>query len=436
MKKLAFGALLVGLLAACGGGGDGNKKVVVPDGSTVDTLDVCNPLTQAGCAAGEKCTWMLDALMPQYVGHIGCAPDGAAAVGDSCTYGAPGAAGYDNCKKGSVCGNYRGGTGVCKAICDQQGGQPACDAQHVCVTYSGLFSTGDTTPPAGGVCDLACDPLTDNDFDGAAAASTKTTMTCGTAAGVGCYGYPSFGTPPATGWSCTNDINAMESQPTGLRHRVQCTETNNCADPGPTIYVNSCNQGYLPLLRESTTVSTAICTALCRPQTCYMGNCGTANINRIGVSNATEKNGCKSVDRVGSFQTNSTDTIGTTVYETGGEHCRYIWSFEIDDQMNFLRSPTSDTVGFCFDHDKYEYDSNADNMADSKYPNCGFLIKGSSNTTDATKPYEYFGAADLGCVSSTDAGLVSGKQIPAEMVRKLKAQDLPRALYHRDMNMR
>src|SRR5262249_21279113 len=151
-----------------------------------------------------------------------------------------------------------------------------CDAQHVCVTYSGLFSTGDTTPAAGGVCDLACDPLTDNDFDGSGT-QVKTGTTCGSAAGNGCYGYPSFGHPPATGWSCGADINVNESQPAGLRHRVECTTTNNCADPGPTIYVNSCNQGYLPLLRESTMVSTAICVALCQPKNCFMGSCGGGN---------------------------------------------------------------------------------------------------------------------------------------------------------------
>ena len=422
MKKLAFGALLVGLLVACGGGGD-SKKVMVIDTATVDTPTVCNPLTQAGCAAGEKCTWLLDALMPQYVGHIGCAPDGTGNAGDACMYGAPGATGYDGCKKGTVCGNYRGGSGICKQICDQQGGAPMCDAQHVCVTYSGLFSTGDTTPAAGGVCDLACDPITDNDFDGSGAASAKTTATCGNNAAVGCYGYPSFGSPPTTGWSCTNDINSMESQPTGLRHRVQCVEANNCADAGPTIYVNSCNQGYLPLLRESTTVSTAVCTALCRPQNCFTNNnCGTNNVNRLGATGQA----CRTPDRVGTFDTQNDND--------GGEHCRYIWSFEIDDQGNFLRSATSDTMGFCFDHGKYQYDSNGDNMPDMNLPNCGNLADGFGSGSNPAMPLTYFGAADLGCVDTTHApGLATGKQLSPDTMRKIKA-DLPRALYRRTMN--
>jgi hypothetical protein len=429
MKNLAFGALLVGLLVACGGG-DKNKVVIV-DSNMVDALGQCNPLTQAGCAAGQKCTWLLDAVTPQYVGHIGCAPDGTAAAGEACMYGAPGETGYDACQKGNVCGNYRGGSGICKQICDQQGGTPACDAMHVCVTYSGLFSTGATSPAAGGVCDLACDPITDNDFDGAGTSSMKTTATCGNAATVGCYGYPSFGTPPKTGWSCTNDINSMEAQPTGLRHRVQCLETNNCADAGPTIYVNSCNQGYLPLLYESTGSTVVICTAMCKPQNCYSGACGTNNINRLGVSTTGNLHACKGPDRVGMFNnTNDAD---------GGEHCRYIWSFELDDQGNFLRSPTSDTLGFCFDHEKYQYDSNNDNMADKALPNCGMLADGNSTSTDPSNPLTYFGAADIGCVDTSHATppLAQGKaQIPADILKKMRAANLPRPLYHREMMAR
>jgi len=348
-----------------------------PDAGTV--VEACNPLTQAGCTTGEKCTWLVDAIMPQYVGHLGCAPAGSLDVGDGCTYGAPGTSGYDNCGAGLVCSNYRGGTGVCKTICDAQGGTPSCDDAHVCVTYSGLFSTGSTTPPAGGVCDLACDPLADNDFDGSGSL-TKTGTTCGS--GAGCYGYPSFGTPPATGWSCTSDINAMQSQPEGLRHRVQCTEANNCADPGPQIYVNSCNQGYLPLLYEETGSTAVICVATCKPMNCYQGNCGTNNENRLGAA----PHRCNGVDRVGSFNT-----------AQGGEHCEFLWRREVDDSGNFLESPTSDTVGFCIDHSKYKYDSDNDNQPDTALPACATLPDG-LGSGDA------FGAADLGCVDSTHAG--------------------------------
>jgi hypothetical protein len=384
MRKLL--CIAFAFMAGCGGCDDGPN--VVPIDMPPDVPMTCNPLTQAGCRVGEKCTWIVDALTPQYVGHIGCATAGTAAIGDACMYGSPGATGFDNCGAGAVCGNYRGGAGVCKQICDQQGGMPACDAQHVCVTYAGLFTTSSMSPAAGGVCDLACDPLADNDFDGAGT-QTKTGTTCGTNPANGCYGYPSFGTPPTTGWSCGADVNMAEAQPIGLRHRVQCSEANKCADPGPTIYVNSCNQGYLPLLYESTGSTTVVCTAICKPKNCFSGSCGTNNADRLGES----PHRCQGPDRVGSFDNGQ-----------AAEHCRYMWSFEIDNQGVFLRSATSDAVGFCFDHAKYLYDSNNDNMADTPLPACATLADGFGSGTT-------FGAADLGCVDTTHAQLVTGKSI-------------------------
>lgn len=418
MKKLAFGALFVGLLAACGGD-DGGNGIVVLDSGGADGPMVCNPLTQAGCATGEKCTWLLDALMPQYVGHVGCAPNGTKAAGEACMFGAPGASGYDDCVGGTVCGNYRGGAGTCKTICDQQGGMPMCASTHVCVTYSGLFSTGDTTPAAGGVCDLACNPFDDNDFDGSAGGDTKEGTTCGSAASVGCYGYPSYGTPPTTGWSCTNDINFEQSQPTGLRHRVQCTEANNCADPGPQIYVNSCNQGYLPLLYEASGSTTIICVSMCSPDVCHNGNCGGAqNTQRPGKA----PHRCSvQDDHVGNF--------GAT------EHCQYLWWREVDDSGNLLTSATSDTMGFCFDMSQYLYDTNGDNQVDEPLPNCNTLGSGFGSGSDPTVPATYWGAADLGCVPTTYLPPpANGKtRLPEETMRKRLKTNLPRALYRREM---
>ncbi|HUS28370.1 MAG TPA: hypothetical protein VMZ53_07675 [Kofleriaceae bacterium] len=428
MKKLALGVLLAGLLVATGCGGDDHPHITLDAGSAATT---CDPLKQTGCAANEKCTWLLDALMPQYVGHIGCAPDGAANVGEQCVYGAPGTSGYDNCKKGTVCGNYRGGMDVCKALCDQQGGMPECDATHVCVIYSKLFATSDTTPPAAGVCDLACDPFADNDFDGSGA-MTKTGTTCGS--GQGCYGYPSYGTPPKTGWSCTRDINNAEAQPIGLRHRVQCTEDNNCADAGPTIYTNSCNQGYLPLLRESTTVSTTICVAICKPLSCYNGNCGTNDIKRKGEGG----NACTSNDRVAGASVMMTHDTAAT--HPNDEQCEFLWRREIDAMSgDYLPSETKDTVGFCFDHSQYQYDSNGDNVADIDLPPCGALVQGFGSGSDLTDPLTYWGAADLGCVTSDEAGvnMAQGKaKLPAGTLEKWRRVNMPRALYHRQANIR
>jgi hypothetical protein len=432
MKKLALGALFAGLLVATGAcGGDDHPHITLDAGSGSTT---CDPLKQTGCAANEKCTWLLDALMPQYVGHIGCAPNGTAAVDETCVYGAPGTSGYDNCKAGLVCGNYRGGEDVCKALCDQQGGMPECDGTHVCVIYSSLFSTGDTTPPAAGVCDKACDPFNDNDFDGAGPL-TKTGTTCGS--NQGCYGYPSYGTAPKTGWSCTRDINIDQAQPVGLRHRVQCTEDNKCAAAGPKIFTNSCNQGYLPLLRESSTVSTTICVAMCKPVSCYdgsNGNCGTNELNRLGKDDGR----CNNQDRISALPFNVT---GENSYgHPNGEQCEFLWRREIDPMTgDYLPSDTKDTVGFCFDHSQYQYDSNMDNMVDTLLPPCGALVQGFGSGSDPTKPLEYWGAADLGCVTSDEAGvnMVNGKaKLPPGTLEKWRRVDMPRALYHREANIR
>jgi hypothetical protein len=378
-------------LAACDGCDEPRHfKICVCDTFTVDAPPVCNPLTQANCAAGEKCTWLVDALMPVYVGHIGCAPAGTGKVGDACMYGFPGQTGYDNCDAGLVCSNFTSGSGVCKQLCDPQGGMPACDAQHACVTKPHLFFTGDTTPPAAGMCGVACDPIADNDFDGSGTL-TKTGTSCGSAT-VGCYGYPSLGQPPTTAWTCVEDINAMVDQPVGLRHRVECTQTNNCASVD--LRINSCNQGYLPLLAESSMVSIEICVALCVPKNCFAGNCGTNDVDRLGVM----PNRCNATDRVGTFDTSA-----------DGEHCLFSWLFELDDQNNLLRSPTSDTVGFCVDHSKYLYDSNGDGSADAPVPACATLPDGFGSGGT-------LGAADVGCVDTTHAMLPLQGKAPARRV--------------------
>ena len=120
MKKLALGALFVGLIAACGGNDDNGHKIVL-DGSNGSGTDggtpTCNPLMQTGCNAGEKCTWIIDATDPQYVGHVGCVMDGTKNVGDACTFGAAGddfGAGIDIGQDNSVLftGRFRGTTDI------------------------------------------------------------------------------------------------------------------------------------------------------------------------------------------------------------------------------------------------------------------------------------------------------------------------------------
>jgi len=146
---------LAGCCALAGCDGECNDcgwRPEVLDSGRPDAAVTCDPLTQTHCSPGEKCTWILDALQLQYVGHIGCAPDGVANLGDPCMYGAPGATGYDACKKGAMCGDYRGGIDVCKHICNLQGDRPMCDATQACALHRDLFYD-DRRPPTVGICE-------------------------------------------------------------------------------------------------------------------------------------------------------------------------------------------------------------------------------------------------------------------------------------------
>lgn len=431
MNKLTLAALVVGLLGACGS--DPDIKIV-SDGGGGSASTVCNPLAQTGCAANEKCTWLLDALEPQYVGHIGCAPksDEDVDVGEACMFGTPGMNGFDNCKVGGVCSNFRGEPGVCKQICDQSGVNPACDDEHACKTYTDLFSTGESTPHAAGVCDHICDPMADNDYDGSASdgpgAFAKRGTECGSDANIGCYGTPKSVAPP-TAFSCTRDYNyakGADNGGVGLRHRARCTVETGCIMVADEYFLNACNQGYIPLLYESTEVSIAICVALCKPTNCYKDNCGASDANAQGIAGDT----CGPVDRV--FAGLGGDNWDLT------EHCRYIWSYEINrDSGMFLPSKFSNTTGVCYSHTAYKFDKDGKPGAEEPLPPCSELQDGIGSATDPADP-NYWGAAELGCVDTMHAGLGSaaavGKatKVPERLLEKMRAADLPRPLYSRE----
>jgi hypothetical protein len=153
MKKLALGALLLGLAVACGGG-----KVALLDAG-VDAPPACNPVMKTGCMANEKCTWIVDidqTPTADEIGHIGCVPDGTIADGLACDNARMATnGGADMCVSGELCISRK-----CKPICDPQlvdGAAPgACPLNFACSTYAGVFvSTGD---PVAGVCEPGCDP--------------------------------------------------------------------------------------------------------------------------------------------------------------------------------------------------------------------------------------------------------------------------------------
>lgn len=355
-------------------GHDAPDVVLIDAGSNQlpDANLQCDVLAQTGCAAGDKCTWIEDATTPSPLGHIGCAPAGVVALGGACTYGAPGATGYDNCVGGDVCQS-----GKCKTICDQNGGTPACGATFTCSVYDGLFGQIGQAAAAG-VCNPVCSPLDDNDF---LASGSRPGTTC--ASGEGCYGYPNTAQPSS--YDCVAEVN------TTLVHRSACTTANGCADASSDPYLNGCAQGYIPLLDDNNYGSIQVdCIAMCKPGNTYSGNPGTQYPG--GQSPHT----CTTTDARGTFNVASATN--------NGDQCMFSWLFEVDPDTDMLvRSATSDTLGFCIDHSKYKYDSNNDGIIDStdaNWPLCSSLP-----LTAASGPQ----AGDFGCVDSITAGFFLGK---------------------------
>jgi hypothetical protein len=143
---------------------------------------------------------------------------------------------------------------------------------------------------------------------------------------------------------------------------------------------------------------------MCAPLDCYAGNCGSNDSYRKGAA----PHRCLSPDAVGLFG--------------AGEECQYLWVHELDGSGTYLPSTTSNTVGFCFDHSKYPYDPSGGNNPTTPLPSCKD-VQLHATGSNAADPLTYFGADDLGCVSTTTAGLMfTSKRI-----------EMPRMLYHRVM---
>jgi len=399
MKKLALGALFVGLIAACGGGSD-SKKIVLPDGAGGDTgPSICSPLTQTGCNAGEKCTWIWDQLPPSGqttpapIGHIGCTAAGTLALGANC--GAR-ALGGDTCAAGLACSGSE-----CKTICDPTGATAAaaCDADHQCAQYQNFFVNGGTT--VAGVCDPACDPNTQELKVG----TNKTA--CGSpmpgAPTLGCYGYEDF--------SCSGVAPTVANAAAlALRDRT--------APAGD--YLNACAPGYIVRLISMTGSTTGICN----------GYCAALEVDNTKVNNALGDPAA-----LGKFPTDAAPVAGGATCKTdaqkgrGGQvsdksRCVFMWPYNVDDAGMLKDTPYVDTLGLCMDIAFYQYDSNGDGMPDLAYPDCVTLPPRSAATTG-----KFDDAADWGCqlVANSMMTKADGKKV-IEVNPVLRDQHFPHRL--------
>lgn len=280
----------------------------------------CDPLGAAGaqgCDVGEKCTWIRVQDSPVAVGVLGCVPDGTVAVGDSCVTGANGeTTGFDNCAAGGICIKD-----ACKDVCGFDGSAAAaCAADHVCTRYSDLFSNGSDDPVAG-ACAPTCNPLTQ---------ALDAGGTCGE--GNGCYVMTSADTSVAV---CARAGTAVHGEE---------------LPGGP--FANACAPGHTPRkIGEGS--DTYECGALCLP---------------ADVTSTTH------LDAEGGVAPYTCESKGASPPDdaTNGESCRYYWGLE-----PFVGvSPFSNTLGFCFKHAVYQYDSNGDHLSDTPFPRCSTLTRG------------------------------------------------------------
>jgi hypothetical protein len=259
-----------------------------------------------------------------------------------------------------------------------------CEAQAACVTYDSLFAnSGATTIPAG-ACDPICNPLDDNDFDGSGSAHTKTGSACGSDPVTGCYGHESTVDGAPTHFTCSHPVTGTEL----LTHRSVL--------PADKQFLNACMSGYAIAFAHDATGSNNIdCYAFCKPGDAYMGNAGTQAPNGVAPHR------CNNNDALGAFGNTATVTVN-------GEHCMFSWFFEVDTAGMLHKSPTSDTVGICWDHTKYQYDSNGDGTPDTVVEACGTLplTQPMGNTSPS--------AVTWGCVSSATAMLFNGKSQPVK----------------------
>ena len=400
MNKLAIVALIAGL-AACGDDG-GVTFIDAPPGD-VNTVGTCNPRTQTGCNAGEKCTWINDQDNPP-IGHIGCAPVGTIAIGGACTDPPAGPMGYDQCVAGAVCLS-----GECKQICDHNGGTPTCDENHSCTIYSDFLETGGTTEA--GVCDPGCDPLTQDLKVGASRTACGSAMA--NMPNKGCYGYDEYSCAPAgmTTWALTDRM---------------MPRTNASGNP----YLNGCAPGFIPYYYEMTGSTRTLCSGFCAAAEVYTGN--VANLK--GRAAALGKMPTAAAPVAG-------DAVCTATKKGSrpSSECKFIWTGLVDNTTGelpavFEEGPYLDTLGVCMAIEYFRYDSDDDMMPDTPYPSCGSLPVRTAATTGDNDD-----AADWGCQTwdNTATMAFEGKR-KANMNSALKdirmPKDLPLEIVRHNLN--
>jgi hypothetical protein len=360
MKKLALGALFA-VLVACGGG-DSDPPMLIDAPGNDGPSAACNPVAQTGCAANQKCTWIIDQVVPQEVGHVGCAPlDGnevavGAACKDASDTGGPPPGSADNCAKGSVCIAE-----ICETICDPQmvGTASGCGADFACGRYIGLFEIGGTN--IAGACDPLCNILDQTLIAGGAAA-------CGSpdpaAPNRGCYPNAFFkngSCAPVRGDDFVPTNPEDQQNVDGIKHLSRTDQVlprfQNCK--------NCCAPGFIAEYVESDTSMKFVCVGLCAPtplNTTTIGADADREFGDKAVSVKLPRNAAPAAGDGLCKITGSNGVVGKGSVTSSSENCMYAWGVFLgqDGTVDPGLGPEGEQIGFCFPHGFYTFDDDGD----------------------------------------------------------------------------
>ncbi len=193
-----------------------------------------------------------------------------------------------------------------------------CAAGMVCQRFS--TETGTTS-----MCILSCDPVTQMRSDGAAACGSLDPLN----PNMGCYGI--------------NGVYSCAPAP-----RSPKIHGDSAASSSGVVYLNSCSPGNQGLFFASSTDSTALCTAYCRPAPTFAGM--TSSANGIGPYRCSDRGA------------------------PAGTECRYLSGIASSE------SPVSNAIGVCYEPSRYTYDHDL-NPATATIPvaRCADLAFGDTN---------------------------------------------------------
>src|SRR5262249_7817823 len=157
-------------------------------------------------------------------------------------------------------------------------------------------------------------------------------------------------------------------------------------------YLNGCASGYMPMISDDVTgTNSYACLAFCKPADCYLGHCGSGNVNRIGAA---------------PHRCSNTDAAGTFDGDPDGDHCLSAWYFELQPNGTVQHTQFDNTTGICLDHlHSHLYDAAHTALTSTPWPACATLPLSAASTncygSNGSSAADTSGclAQDFGCVS-------------------------------------